>query len=84
MRIEIKDGVRNLTLLLPTTLLFSSGTAWLANTVGRKYAAEEMKDIPPEALNALFAELRRIKKRHGSWELVDVESADGEKVKITL
>lgn len=84
MKIEIKGGGHTMTLLFPTLLIFSRGTAWLANTVGRKYAAEEMKNIPPEALNALFAELRRIKKRHGRWELVDVESASGEKVKITL
>lgn len=84
MKIRIKDGGRNLTLLLPTALLFSRGTAWLANTVGRKYAGEVMKHIPPESVNGLFAELRRVKKKHGSWELAEVESADGEKVKITL
>ena len=43
-----------------------------------------MKDISPEALTALFAEFRRIKKKHGSWELVDIESADGGLVKVIL
>ena len=84
MKIRIKDGGRNLTLLLPTALLFSRGTAWLANTVGRKYAGEVMKHIPPESVNALFAELRRVKKKHGSWELVEAVSADGNRVNIVL
>lgn len=84
MRIRINADGRRFTLLLPTALLFSRGTAWLANTVGRKYAGEAMKDIPPEAMNALFAELRRIKKRHGGWELVEAVSADGNRVNILL
>lgn len=84
MKIEIRGGEENMTLLLPTGIIFSRGTAWLADTVGRKYAGDAMKDIPPEALKNLFAEIRRIKRRYGKWELVDVESADGEKVKITL
>lgn len=71
-------------LLLPTGLIFGKGTAWLANHVGRKYAEDSMKNIPPEALEALFAEFRRIKKKHGSWELVDIESSSGEVVKVIL
>lgn len=84
MKIVIKGGGHNLKLLLPTGLIFSKGTVWLANHVGRRYAPEAMANIPPEALAALFAELRRIKKRHGSWELVEVESVGGEKVNIIL
>lgn len=84
MKILIKDREHDLKLIFPTALIFSKGTVWLANHFGRKYAADALKDIPPEALDKLFAEFRRIKKKHGSWELVDVESSSGERVKITL
>ena len=84
MKIQIKGGGHNLTLLFPTGLIFSKGTVWLANHVGRRYAPEAMANIPPEALAALFAEFRRIKKQNKSWKLVEVESADGEKVNIIL
>ena len=35
-------------------------------------------------MHAICEELRRIMKKHGSWELVDFQSADGEKIRITL
>lgn len=84
MKIQIKGGSYAMNIVLPTGLVFSKGTARLANHVGRQYAEDAMRDIPPEALDALFAEFRRIKKKYGSWELVDIESSDGEKVKVTL
>lgn len=84
MKIQVKAGGHDINLLLPTGLVFGKGTVWLANHVGRKYAEGTMKDIPPEALDALFAEFRRIKKKHGRWELVDIESSSGEQVKVIL
>lgn len=84
MRIQVKDDGKNIHILLPTNLVFSKGTAWIANHFGRKYAMDAMKEIPPEALEALFAELRRIKKRYKRYELVDMVSSDGSTVKITL
>ena len=84
MKIQIRSEDTRLTLYLPTNLLFSRGTVWLANHVGRKYAGPALDTIPPQALEALFAELRRIKKKHGHWDLVEVESADGKHVRIQL
>ena len=84
MRIQIRGGGHDMNLRFPTWLCFSKATVWLANHVGRRYAGDAMKDITPEALEALSAEFRRIKKKHGSWELVDVESSSGERVKVIL
>lgn len=84
MKIQIEGGGRDFSIVLPDGLMFNRATLWLANSVGRKYAPEAMAGISPEAMEALFAELKRIKKKHGSWELVEVRSADGECVKITL
>lgn len=84
MRIRIKgDGV-DVNLVLPTGLLIGKTVIRIANTIGRRYATEALEGIPPETLERLCAELRRVKKKHGSWELVDVESASGEIVKIVL
>jgi hypothetical protein len=84
MRIIVKSEDTNIHLCLPTNLIFSKGTVWLANHFGRKYAGDAMKDIPPEAMDRLFAEFRRIKRQYGHWDLVEVSEADGTEVKITL
>lgn len=84
MKISVQGGGYNINLRLPTRMIFSKTVARIANYTGRKYAGEAMDGITPEQMDALFAELRRIKKKHGSWELVDVESSDGEKVNIIL
>lgn len=84
MRIRIKSEGHNLVFALPTRLIFSKTAVRFANTVGRRYADTAMKDIPPQALELLCCELRRIKSAHGKWELVDIESANGDIVKIIL
>ena len=84
MKIHVKYDEGSIHLWIPTGLVFSKGTVWAANHVARKYAGDAMKDIPPEALDRLFAEFRRIKEIHGSWDLVEVKSADGNEVLIQL
>lgn len=84
MRILIEAESTRLRLLLPTNLLFSSGTAWLVNHIGRHYAREALENIPPETLRELFAVIRSIKRTYGSFELLDVTSAGGERVWIRL
>lgn len=84
MRIQITGGSRDINLAFPTGLVFNRGSAWIANTVGRHYAGDAMPDIPPEAMAAILAEMRRIKKKHGHWTLVEVKSSGGEGVTITL
>ena len=84
MKIRIKSKEQNLRISIPTGLVFSPLGARFICRYGLQYAGDAMKDISPEALTALFAEFRRIKKEHGSWELVHVESSDGELVKVVL
>ena len=84
MKIIVKSGEHDIRLGIPTALIFSKGSTFLAEKLGRKYSPESMVDIPPEAIPALCAELRKIKKKYGTYELVEVESADGRYVKITL
>lgn len=84
MKIIVKSREHNIRLGLPTSWIFSRGSAFLAEKLGRKYAPESMVNIPPEAIPKLCAELRRIRKKYGPYELVEVESAKGEYVKIML
>lgn len=84
MKIQIREQDHNFTLVLPTRLIFNKISARIANHFARKYAPDAMAGISPEALEALCTELGRIKKKYGSWDLVEVDSADGEKVIITL
>ena len=84
MRIRVTGGGHNINILLPTNLIVSRGTVWLANHFGRKYAGDAMKDIPPEAVDRLFREFRRMKKTYGTWELVEIHSCNGDEIHITL
>lgn len=84
MKIQIRQQRRMFSLWVPTAVLFCRPVQYLANHTARKYAPEAMEQIPPAALDRLFSEMRRIKRMYGQWELVDVESADGSRVKITL
>lgn len=84
MKIVIKAIEHNLSLWLPTRIIFSKSTAWIANSIGRRYATDAMKDLSPEALEMLFDVMRQIKNKHHTWELVSIESATGETVKIIL
>lgn len=86
MKIQIKDHAegRGMNLVLPTRMLFSKPVLHLINGAGRKYAGDAMENISPEAMEAIFAELRRVKEKYGTWELVDIHAADGDIVKIVL
>lgn len=78
MKIQIKDADHNFHLTLPTKLIFSKFVLRMV----LKHSG--VKGLSPEGTDRLIAELKRIKKRHGAWELVQVQSADGENVTITL
>lgn len=82
MKIQVTGSDRDLNLTIPTRLIFSRFAIRLALKNGRQ--GEEREKIPPETEKRIVAELNRIKDKYGSWELVEVQSADGEIVKITL
>ena len=85
MKIHVSSSEQKFHLWLPSGLMFSSCTACLAETIGRKYAPEAMQPIPKGAIYGLFRELRHLKRKCGPLVLVEVESGDGtQQVKITL
>ena len=74
----------NINLWLPTNLIFSDLIATVGAKTGRKYAADAMGNVTPEQLRQLFREFRRIKRKYGSWELVEVRSSEGYVVSVIL
>lgn len=83
MRILVRSEEYNIRLRIPTCLIFNPVIAGLAR-FGLRYAPDSARYISPDAIAALFAEFRRIKKAYGKWELVDLETSTGEKVLIVL
>ena len=84
MKILVKSDEHRIHLSVPTNLIFNPIVARIAVRYGLRNAPESVRNISPDALEALFAEFRRIKKQHGKWELVDMECANGDLVKIVL
>lgn len=80
----MKGEGHKLNLMFPTGLLFGELPVRLGLSIAKKYAPEAMEGIPVEAVTAICAELRRIKKRYGRWELAEVVSAEGDEVYISL
>lgn len=81
--VHSSDGKR-IFIPIPTALLTSPTVVRFALNMGKKHAGSAMPSIPPETVQALCDSIRQIKKRYGQWELVHVESTDGDLVSIIL
>lgn len=99
MRIRIKAEGHHFCIPIPTALIFSKPSVWLYLKLARKYSSRASEytpenieitvdrllgKIPDDAVYALSSEIMHIKRKYGQWDLVEVKSADGEEVKITL
>ena len=85
MKIKIKDGKRNFFIWLPTRLVFNELSVSLYFFFVKTGICENQIPFNEKSLLKFvrgFYEYR--KKSGGKLELVDIESKDGEKVKITL
>lgn len=95
MRISVKDPSENLNLniVLPSALLYGRVTAkivcaLLNSHVIDKYLGDDFSKksltVIKSGLRECFAALRKTKKKFPKLILVDVETAEGEKIVITL
>ena len=96
MKIIVKGEGHNINIPIPTGLIFSKASVrtWLkiARISAGKYMPERVNQkadaffdgLSDEAVYALCNELMRIKRKYGSWDLVEVESSDGTQVLIRL
>lgn len=99
MRILIQEaGGKPHCIILPNMLLMNRLTASIAaakfsKKTSKKTAKKDGEQNPDQIplltsrqLNALFSEIRRVKKMHRgeNWYLVEVQDSDGDTVKIKL
>ncbi len=82
MKIQVTGAGTDLNLTLPTKLIFNSFV--LKRVLKSRRLTKAVNGLSPEAADQLVAELNRIKKKQGSWTLVEVLTADGEQVTITI
>lgn len=86
MRIKVQEnGGKAINLIFPTGLLFNPITAKIAFVaIEKALKQKEEFRISEKQLRQLFFALRDCKRNFPGLVLVDVESADGDLVKITL
>lgn len=89
MKIHIRAEGHTFWIVLPTRLLLSKSVVKLGLRLARKNASETgkgnaMLSLSDEKILRICTQIKRVKRRSGSWVLVDVRSADGECVKITI
>lgn len=84
MRITVKaKGARRIFIALPTGWVFSPTLISLWLRIGIKYSSE-VPNFSNRDLKAICKVLKQVKRRYGRYELVTVESGEGDLVKITL
>lgn len=83
MRIQVKSEDVRLDIPLPTSMLLSP---WVSRLVLRAVHKEDrdLSWLTPELIAGLQKSLKSWIRRNGHFTLVEVESADGEIVKIKL
>ena len=79
MVVKSSGGVR-IPFWLPTVLLLNEATACLLASQARKYGATENNRDMIKAISAL----RRYKRRNGGLRLMEVVSANGDKVTVDV
>ena len=80
MRIVVKSSEGNIWLPIPSGLVFNPLTACFAP----KFLKEQGVEITRAQAIAFVKELNRYRRKHPKWVLMEVESADGDYVKIKL
>lgn len=88
MKILVRSDGRRLNLVLPTGLVFSPTLIKAVVKLGKRHAEKNAKssiaDIDPKMWKILCSEIRRTKRKHKHYELLVVQSADGDHVSIIL
>ncbi len=81
------DKDTKITLMLPSFLVFNGLTARIVSSLLKK-AKKKGSDlpvlIPASVFRRLFRAIRRAKRRHPDWALVDLKTQDGTKVFLKL
>lgn len=88
MKVAVCTEGRRITVWIPNCMLtshhFLAFFYWITKKTSGKYSPQPMPDLSAAQLKPLCRELRRIRKSHGAYELVEVQSGKGQQVKIVL
>ena len=84
MKIRFQSGGKDRTIRIPNFLLSPRSVLLLTKMIGKKAVPGSVDRIPPEVLDGLCRALRDIRCTYGVWELVEIESAEGDHVHILL
>ena len=85
MKIQVfpQDGP-TITIPLPNAMLFTPTVLNFGLWLGDRFSHRATPKIPPETVKKVCAAIKDYRKSAGPWELVHVESADGNTVIITI
>ena len=72
---------KNMVIRIPNFLVLNNTALKIAK---KQQGGQYIPDIPKDFMPKLRKAIRQVKKIHKNWVLVDVESADGEKVQVKL
>lgn len=87
MKIIVKEGDSTHRFTLPTSLLLSRiSRTMILNAVRKNTDKEAAEPLPltKAQLKKLFREVKRWKRQHGGWTLVEVKSGSGEEITINI
>lgn len=74
MKITVTEDGRRIVIPLPMRPI----TSGIICHVIKRHA----EGVPVDALREMFSALRKFKRKHGGWRLIEVHGADGETVTI--
>ena len=85
MKIEVHiSGGPDLVIPVPNAILFSPKLLNWELQISGLSSSHTIPEIPPETVKKACAAIKEYRKDHGPWEIVRVESADGQTVIITV
>lgn len=80
MKIKIKSKEHTMTIPVPNAMILSKITARLI----AKYVKTDGPALSKDQIGLIFDELKKMRKTYGKMNIVEVHSADGDIVEITL
>lgn len=85
MRVYVNDNDgTNINIRIPTGLLLNRVTALVLSKVIEHLPGTESITLSKAQIYFLIKTLKKFKKSHPGWKLVEVHSAEGDVVEITL
>ena len=83
MKIHIRDGKKRFVLALPNFLLLNAFSSWILKKSSEKYGGTSL-NISPKSMREIRRCIRKMRKTHKDWSLVDALNSDGSTVNIKL